>query len=118
MQYQSDYILRLIEQMGGLIRRALERLRMGEGTDEPLELTEQALGLVVEMDPRTFLRLAPQSMVAILEIGGFDPRVSAGVVEALEAQAEIYEMAGELELAAMRHEQAAAVRSASERPLS
>jgi len=118
MQYQSDYILRLIEQMGGLIRRAMERLRTGAGADEPLELTQEALGLVIDMDPETFVRLSPQSMVTILEIGGFDERVATRVAETLEAQAEIYEVMGEFSLAVARREQAAAVREAIVRPYS
>ena len=48
MQYQSDYILRLIEQMGSLIRRALEMERRG-GNDQPYDLAGEAIGLALDI---------------------------------------------------------------------
>lgn len=109
MQYQSDYIMRLIEQMGSLIRRALERYRVGSD-DEPYELAAQALGLALELDPDTIERLSPQSLVALLEMKTMDDRVLALVVEALDVQTDALEREGELVDASVRMQQAAAVR--------
>lgn len=111
MQYQNDYILRIIEQMGSAIREAFRRFRDGESAEESLELTNQAIGLVVDMDPELFLRLAPPSMVSFLEISGFDDRLVLKLAEALELEAEILLSEGALIEAGVRREQAAAVRA-------
>lgn len=109
VQYQNDYILRIIEQMGAAIREAFRRFRDGGSTEESIELTNQAIGLVVDMDPVLFLRLAPPSMVAFLEISGFDDRLVVKLAEALELQAEILLSEGALIEAGVRRDQAAAV---------
>jgi hypothetical protein len=110
LQYQSDYILRIIEQMGSLIRRALERFREGGDPEESLELTEQAVGLAVDMDPSLFLRLDPPSMASFLQIGSTDDRQISQLAEALEVQAEILEESGALVAAQARREQVRALR--------
>lgn len=108
MQYQSDYVMRLIEQMGGLVRRALVMLR--EGSDEePYELAEQALALALDMDPELVVRLSPQSMASLLELNNLDERVIQLVGEALEVQADALELGGELVAAGIRREQSGAV---------
>ena len=112
MQYQSDYVLRIIEQMGVALRRAFERYRDGEGAGEPLEMTSEAIGLVVDMDPRLFLRLDPQSMVSFVEISGFDDRLVVKLVEALTLEADILESEGNLMEAGVRRNQAAALTDA------
>ena len=112
MQYQSDYILRIIEQAGAAIREAFQRFREGAESDEALELTEKAIGFVVDMDPKMFLRFSPQSMVAFLEISGFDSRLVTKLADALELQADILETRGSLVEARVRREQAAALRLA------
>ncbi len=109
MQYQSDYVLRLIEQMGSLIRRSLEMIRAG-GDEEPLELAEEAVGLALDVDPSLARKLAPQSLVSLLEMRNLDDRVLGMVAEALEIETELLEGAGELVDAAVRRDQAAAVR--------
>ncbi len=110
MHYENDYVMRLIEQMGGMIRRALERLRLG-ADEEPYELTEAAIGLALDMDPATVLRMSPQSLVSLIEIGNLDDRVVALIAEAIEVEAEAYQADGDLVVAGVRREQAAAVRS-------
>jgi len=109
VQYQNDYILRIIEQMGAALREAFRRFRDGESAEVTLELTNEAIGMVVDMDPELFLRLAPPSMVSFLEISGFDDRLVIKLAEALELQAEILLSEGALIEAGVRREQAAAV---------
>lgn len=110
MQYQSDYVLRLIEQMGTLIRRALERL--GADTDEqPYEMLSQAVGLALDMDPALVAGLAPQSLRSLLEINNLDDRVLELMAGALEEQARILEANGDVVESSLRREQAGAVRS-------
>lgn len=112
MQYQSDYILRIIEQMGAALREAFARFSRGAQPEEPLALTEAAIGLVVDMDPKLFLRFSPQSMVSFIEISGLDDRVVSKLIEALELEADILDTEGNILEAGVRREQAAALRSA------
>ena len=112
LQYQSDYVLRIIEQVGVALRQAFERYRDGEQADEPLEMTSAAIGLVVDMDPRLFVRLSPQSMVSFVEVSGFDDRLVGRLVEALTLEADILEGEGDLVEAGVRRDQAAALTDA------
>lgn len=110
MQYQSDYVMRLIEQMGGMVRRALEMVRLGND-DEPYELAEDAIGLALDLEPDVASRLSPQSMASLLEMRNLDDRVIGLVAEALELQHEVLERNGNMIAAGVRREQAEAVRS-------
>lgn len=110
MQYQSDYILRLIEQMGSLIRRALEKIGLAD-TDEPFELLEQAVGLALDMDPQLAARLSPHSLRSLLELDTPDERVLRLISEALDASAGMLEGQGDLVEAQLKRDQASAVRT-------
>jgi hypothetical protein len=109
MQYQDDYILRLVEQLGSMMRLAFSRFREGQSSSEPLDVTNQAIQMIVDVDSELFVRFSPQSMVAYLELTGFDDRLVVKLAEALSLQAEILESEGALVLAAVRREQAQAV---------
>lgn len=108
MQYQSDYVMRLIEQLGGLVRRALEMARLGSD-EEPYELAEQAIGLALDIDPTLPARLSPASLAALLDMRNLDDRVVRLVADALTVQADVLERSGEIVGARVRQEQAAAV---------
>jgi hypothetical protein len=109
VQYQSDYILRIIEQMGAALREAFARFSTGAEPEEPLALTEAAIGMVVDMDPKLFLRFSPQSMVAFVTMSGLDDRVVAKLVAALELEADIRDTEGNIVEARVRREQALAL---------
>jgi hypothetical protein len=109
MQYQNDHILRLVEQLGSMMRLAFMRFREGEGSSEPLDVTNQAIQMVVDVEPELFLRFSPQSMVSFLELSGFDDRLVIKLAEAMSLQAEILESEGSLVAAGIRREQVAAV---------
>jgi len=109
MRYQGDTVLRLIEQMGGLIRRALERLH-DSSNDEPLELANEAIALALGMDSDLVSQLSPQSLVSLLEVSNPDDRVVTLLADALEVQSEISQARGSLIEARIRAEQSDAVR--------
>ena len=109
MQYQSDYVLRLIEQMGALIRKAMEKERLG-GDSEIYALAEQAIGLALDIDPAVVARLSPASLASMLELSNLDDRVIELVAEALEIQAGSLEIDGEVLNGERKREQAKAVR--------
>lgn len=108
MRYQSDYVLRLIEQMGGLMREAVEMLRLGSD-EEPYELAEEAIGLALDMDPALASRLSPQSLASLLEINNLDDRVIKLVGEAFAVQADALERNGDIVEGGVRRQQSAAV---------
>jgi hypothetical protein len=109
VQYQDDYILRLVEQLGSMMRLAFSRFREGQGSSEPLDVTKQAVQMIVDVDADLFVRFSPQSMVSFLELSGFDDRLVVKLAEALNLQAEILESEGALVLAGVRRQQAQAV---------
>lgn len=110
MQYQQDYILRVIEQMGAVLREAFAAYRGGASPEEPLALTEAAIGLVIDMDPQLFLRLAPQSMVSLVEMSGTDDRLVEKLAEVLVLESDILDSEGRMIEASVRREQATALR--------
>jgi hypothetical protein len=103
-------VLRLIEQMGGLIRRALELLRVGE-RDMSYVFANEAIGLAIGMDPEAACRFSPQALTSMLELSHTDDRMVELLAEALGVQAMIAEQRGAIAEARLRAEQAAAVRS-------
>jgi hypothetical protein len=108
--YQSDYVLRLIEQLSGLIRGAKRRL----GVVKPAETEEvagQAIGLVLGMDPLVASRLTPETLAAMLELGDVNREVLPLLVEAIELDGEVLEACGRRAEAETRRAQAAAVRA-------
>ena len=109
MPYQSDYVMRLIEQLSGVIRAAKERL--GEGKPyEPEEVATDAIGLVLGMDPLVASRLTPQPLATMLELGDVAPEVLPLLAEAIELDVGALEAAGRTAEAQTRRAQAAAVR--------
>lgn len=110
MQYETDYIMRLVEQLGSMIRKTLERLGLRHA-EEPVTLASEAIGLALDMDPETASELAPQSLVSLLELRGLDRRVVELVHQAIEVEAVALEDRGEVVAAMFRREQAEAVQS-------
>ncbi len=113
MQYQSDYILRIIEQMGALIRRALEQVG-SPVAEEPIELAEQAIGLALDMDPAIASRLSGASLASLVAINMPDDRVLELLAQTLDIEAQALEGRGEIVFASLRREQAGAVRQLSD----
>ncbi len=109
LRYQTDYILRLIEQLSGLIHGAVERLGAKE-VEEPVELAGQAIGLVLDMDPCVASRLSPQSLLSLVRISNLDNRIIEMVGQAIELEAAALE-GQDTTTAEFRHEQAKALRS-------
>lgn len=108
MQYQSDYIMRLIEQMGDLVRQALQTLRLGD-SEASYDMAQQVIGMAVDLDPSIVARIAPQGLVALLEMNNLDDRVIEHLAEAFQLQAEALESMGELVEADVRRQQSRAV---------
>lgn len=93
--YETDYILRVIQQMGAILRRMMEELR-GEHPGEVFETSREALQLLLGLPPTLADSLTSEGLVALLSPGGmFDPergrlaaeifvrRTQAGVLQGL-----------------------------------
>lgn len=113
MPQQQDYILRLIEQLGAVIREALGKSR-GKDPDERLELAGEAIGLALSMDAATASNLTPASLAALLELGDIDARVMGLLQQALDIEAVDLEEHGDLTTAMLRRDQVKAIRSVLE----
>jgi len=108
VRYQSDYILRLIEQLGEQLRRAVSQLRAGE-TENAYDLAHEAIGVALDIDPELATRMSPHSLASLLEMDNADDRVVDLIAQALEVEAEVLQGQGEIMKAALRREQASAV---------
>jgi hypothetical protein len=111
--FQADYVLRLIEQLNGLISAMKERLSGagGPSSEEPAGLAAQAISLVLGMDPAVASRLSPQTLVTMIRLGDVHPEILPLLAEAIELEAQALEAAGRAAEAGTRRAQADAVRS-------
>jgi hypothetical protein len=107
---QSDYVLRLIEQIGGVVRQSMEKLHVVDG-EKPHDIAGQAIGLALGMDPALASRLSPRSLVSLLKLGSLDDRVIELVAQAIELEAGALQTGDKAIAAQVRREQASAVRS-------
>lgn len=104
---QRDYVLEIIGQFVEGVRRSL--LRASGGDREGFVQTEQQIGELLDLDYRTALSLAPDSLVTMMVLSGIGDSVAEYVCYALERLARLYERAGNEDAAGLRRLQAKAV---------
>ncbi len=105
---QSDYILRLIEQVGTLLRRMLKS--RGESPEEALQTAEEALRLTANAEPSLVDALTPESLVTFLAAGGeLDAARAVLLARVLEARADAFEATGHAAVADAQREKADAL---------
>ena len=89
--FQSDYILRIIGQVGIMLGRIISALREARPEDA-LELTDEAMGMVLDVDPDIAMSLTGDGLLAFMGAGG-DPdpvqSLSLGEILLRRAQASI-----------------------------
>ncbi len=114
MPYQADYVMRLIEQLSGVIRAMKDRLSGGkpQAAEKTDEAATQAISLVLGVDPLVGSRLSPDTLAMMLRLGDVHPDVLPLLAEALELHVQALEAEGRTGEADARRAQAAAVRSA------
>jgi hypothetical protein len=110
--YESDYILRIIAQLGGLLRRAIAELRNDPA--EALRLAEEAVRTSSDAGLTLIDALSAEGLVAYLSAGG-DLDVARAVVlgRALQARAGALEAGGDAVRAAQEREKADALLAAA-----
>ena len=92
--YETDYILRIIQQMGAILRRMMEELR-GEKPGDVYETSREALQLLLGLPPTLADSLTADGLVALLSPGGvFDPERGRLAAEVFVRRAQAGVMAG------------------------
>jgi len=111
--YQSDYILRIIAQLGGLLRRAIAELRNDPA--ESLRLAEEAVRASSDAGLTLIDALSAEGLVAYVSAGG-DVDVARAVVlaRALHARAEALDAGGNAAGAAEQRAKADALLAAAQ----
>ena len=92
--YESDYILRMIAQLGGLLRRVVTELRTDPA--EALRLAEEAVRTSAGTGASLIDALSAEGLVAYLSAGGeLDVARAAVLAHALGARAAALEAGGD-----------------------
>ena len=107
--YERDYLMRIVLMYAEILRRSWFRARQDDDPKGAASMLEEAVGEATEIDGATLLSLAPESMAAILQVSGTDPRVMEYVARSLLLASVYLREAGEPVLADLRLEQARAV---------
>lgn len=104
--YQSDWLLRQIEQMGDVLRRLFDALREHR-PEQAVALAEEAVAGLLDEEPALVDVLTGEGLVTLLSAGGaLDTFRAHMLAELLLARAEARDIAGEHALAASERERA------------
>ena len=71
--FEQDYLMRIIAQLLGAIRRSMERAAGEEDPDGAASALDMALGDATDLDGEALLSLAPESLASVLQVPGVDP---------------------------------------------
>lgn len=110
--FEQDYLMRIIAQLLGAIRRSMERAAGEDDPDGAAHLLDTALGDATELDGEALLSLAPESMAQVMQISGVDPHVTEYIARSLLLSSRYYAEAGNAEASALRQRQAFALAAA------
>ena len=75
--FEQDYLMRIIAQLLGAIRRSMERAAGEEDPDGAARALDMALGDATDLDGEAPLSLAPESLASVLQVSGVDPHLTA-----------------------------------------
>jgi hypothetical protein len=104
--YQSDWLLRQIEQMGDALRRLMDALREHRPADA-IEHSREAVRELLDTDPGMIDALTGEGLVTLLSAGGALDTFRAHMLgELLLARAEAHAMAGQAAEAVAERERA------------
>ena len=66
--FEQDYLMRIIAQLLGAIRRSMERAAGEEDPDGAARALDMALGDATDLDGEALLSLAPESLASVLQV--------------------------------------------------
>lgn len=101
-----DYLVRMFSQLAAAIRETILRSRNNEDPETLADLLEDSLSNATEIDGSLLLQLATESMAAMLQFSGTDPRLVAHVARVLLLEARYLDEAGHTTRAELRRSQA------------
>lgn len=110
--FQQDYLLRMFLQLATAMRESLQRARGDKDPVAAAQMLDKTLEDATEMDGSLLLRMAPESMAAMLQISQPDPLLMEYVARTLLLSSEYLSEAGESAQAELRKGQAYAVAQA------
>lgn len=105
---QRDFIVELIREFVGIVTGNL-RAALEDKDLHAAKEVELAIAQLLDLDSETALRLAPQSLVTMMELSGTGDGEASYVAYALNRLADAYERAGKKQTGELRREQARAV---------
>ncbi len=106
---QRDYLVRMFSQLAAALRETIFRSRNKEDPETLADLLEASLVNATEIDGALLLQLAPDSMAAMLQFSGTDPRLVAYVARVLLLESHYLEAADNASKAQLRRGQAEAL---------
>ena len=98
--------------MASTIRDSIEKARGGQDPAEAAQHLDDTLENVTDFDGALLLRMAPETMAAMMKLSTPDPRLMEYVSRTLLLSSKYSAQAGDEERAALRRDQAAAVADA------
>lgn len=106
--------MRIVLMYAEILRRSWFRAREDNDPKGAADMLEEAIGNATEIDGVTLLSLSPESMAAVLQVSGTDPRVMEYVARSLLLASVYLREANEQVLADLRLDQARALAGAYE----
>lgn len=104
--------MRMFLQLASSIRESLERARGGEDPETAALRLDATLEDATEMDGALLLRMAPESMAALVKLSDPDPELMGYVARCLLLSSRFMAQAGNAAQASLREGQAHALASA------
>lgn len=110
--FEQDYLMRIIAQLLGAIRRSMERAAGEEDPDGAASALDMALGDATDLDGEALLSLAPESLASVLQVSGVDPHLTEYIARSLMLSGRYHGEAGRPDVAELRQAQGLAVAAA------
>lgn len=105
--FEQDYLMRIIAQLLGAIRRSMERAAGEEDPDGAASALDMALGDATDLDGEALLSLAPESLASVLQVSGVDPHLTEYIARSLMLSGRYHGEAGRPDVAELRQARAA-----------
>jgi len=108
----EDYLVRMFLALAAAIKDSLMKAKGERDPEGAAELIEVALANTTDMDGALLLKLAPESMVSMLQLSNTDPKLIGYISRSLLLESEYLEDAGQPKKAELRKGQALALADA------
>lgn len=107
--FTQDYLMRMFMQLAAAMKESLLRARGQNDPRAAADMLDEAVSDATEMDGDLLLRMAPESMAAMLQLSQPDPQLMEYVSRSLLLSSQYLREAGDASTSALRQEQAYAV---------